>query len=144
MSLMDNYEDLVSASHKIKHWFLVQDLMYLKRGGRIGAATAVLGTALNIIPILKVDEEGKLQNFTKKRGIKLAVKALAENFQASYDPASGDVVYIIDADAPEIGELLEKEVLKLYPDAIIRHSTLCPIIGAHTGPGMGAIIHMGK
>ena len=144
MSLMDNYEDLVAASHKIKHWFLVQDLMYLKRGGRVSATTAVVGTALNIVPILKIDEIGKLENFAKKRGTKLAANALIEYFKETYDSSTGDAIYIVDADNIETGDYIKDELLKLYPDAKIRRTGLSPIIGAHTGPGMVAVCHIGK
>ena len=144
MSLMDNYEDLVAASHKIKHWFLVQDLMYLKRGGRVSATTAVVGTALNIVPILKIDEIGKLENFAKKRGTKLAANALIEYFKDTYDSSSDDVIYVIDADNPETGDYIKDDILKLYPDAKVRRTGLSPIIGAHTGPGMVAVCHIGK
>lgn len=144
MELEENYEDLCQAAKHMKHWFMVQDLMYLKRGGRISAATAVVGSALNVKPILKIDENGKLETFAKKRGNKAAVKALLENFSSSYDEKSGDVIYIIDADAQDMGDYLEAEVKKLYSEAVVRRSMLSPIIGAHTGPGMAAICHMGK
>lgn len=143
MSIEENYENLVSASKRLKHWFLVQDLMYLKRGGRVGATTAAVGTVLNIKPILKIDEYGKLVTIAKKRGNKAAVLELVENFKKSYDENPEDVIYIIDADTKELGDLLEDEVKKLYPAAVVRRSTLCPIIGAHTGPGMAAICHLG-
>jgi len=144
MTLSENYDDLVAASHKIKHWFLVQDLMYLKRGGRVSATTAVVGTALNIVPILKINEIGKLDTFAKKRGQKLASNALVEYFKETYDETSDDVIYIVDADTLETGDYLKEEVLKLFPNATVRRTGLSPIIGAHTGPGMAAICHMGK
>ena len=144
MSIEDNYRDLVEASHKIKHWFLVQDLMYLKRGGRVSSTTAVVGTALNIVPILKINEIGKLETYAKKRGNKAACGALLESFKETYDENSGDVIVIVDADAIETGDYLAEEVKKLYPGAVVRRSGLSPIIGAHTGPGMAAICHMGK
>ena len=144
MSLEENYQDLVSATKKIRHWFLVQDLMYLKRGGRISAATAVVGTALKIKPILCINPEGKLDTIAKKRGDKLAANHILDLFTESYDPTSGDVIYILDADAPQLGDYLETEVKRRFPDAEVRHTPLCPVIGSHTGPGMAAITHMGK
>ena len=144
LNIHDNYVDVSAAAHRLKHWFLVPDLMYLKRGGRISAATAIVGTALNICPLLNINEEGKLDNFAKKRGMKLAANALVEYFAQSYDPASKDPIYIIDADNPDVADYLEERVLELYPDAVIRHSGLSPIIGAHTGPDLAAIIHMSK
>lgn len=139
-----NYQDIKMATKRIKHWFMVQDLMYLKRGGRVSAATAAVGTVLNVRPILKIDNEGKLINIDKKRGNRSAVKNLIDRFKESYDPAMGDVIYVIDADAKELASYAEDEIRELYPDAVIRRSMLSPIIGAHTGPGMVAICHMGN
>ena len=144
MSAEENYRNLCEASHIIRHWFLVPDLMYLKRGGRVSAATALVGTALNICPILKIDEAGKLDNFAKKRGMKLAANALVECFSESYDPEAVDPIYIIDADNTEIADYLEERVHELYPDAVIRRVGLTPIIGAHTGPDMAAIVHVSR
>ena len=144
MTIAENRADLVNAAKKIKHWFLVQDLNYLKRGGRVSAATAFVGSALNIKPILKIDEEGKLITFAKKRGNSAAAAELMEKFKESYDQSGDDVIYVVDADDRELGDTLKAEVLKLYPNRIVRRCTLSPIIGAHTGPGMATICHMGK
>ena len=144
MSAEENYKDLVQAAGKIKHWFLVQDLMYLKRGGRISAATAVVATTLNIKPILEINKEGKLDTVAKKRGEKGASLYLLEEFSKDYDEQSGDVIYVINADVPELGELLVGKIKERFPEATIRQSSLCPIIGAHTGPGMAAICYMSK
>lgn len=144
MTAVENKADLINAAKKIKHWFLVQDLNYLKRGGRVSAATAFVGSALNIKPILKIDEEGKLITFAKKRGNNAAAAELVEQFKASYDENGDDVIYVIDADDRELGGILKAKVLELYPNRVVRRCTLSPIIGAHTGPGMAAICHMGK
>ena len=144
ISLMDNYTDLQYVTKRIKHWFMVQDLKYLKRGGRISAATAAVGTMLNVRPILKIDEEGKLVTIDKKRGNKSAAKNLIERFCETYDAVMGDVIYVIDADTEELGAYIAEELEKRFPDTVIRRSMLSPIIGAHTGPGMAAICHMGK
>ena len=144
MNLQQNVQDLIRASARIQHIFLVQDLMYLKRGGRISNTTAILGTALNINPILRIDPQGKLEIIDKKRGLKRSAKNLLNHFDDHYDPDSGDVIYIIDADAGELADLLDEKVRKRAPKAVIRHSGLSPIIGAHTGPGLAAICYMGK
>lgn len=145
MSIEDNYEDLVAATHKIKHYFMVQDLMYLKRGGRVSATTAVVGTMLNVKPILEINEEGKLITIAKKRGNKAAISGLLDYFKEYFnDSLKDDVVYVIDADIKELGDSLADTVKQLYPDITVRRSTLSPIIGAHTGPGMVAVCFMGK
>lgn len=144
MTIKDNYEDLLKAVKNIRHWFQVDNLMYLKRGGRISAATAVVGTALNIKPILIVNAEGKLDTVSKKRGEKIANKELITQFTESYNPESGDPVYVCHSDNLPMASFLQEEVKKLYPDAVVRIAGLSPIIGAHTGPGMTAICYTAK
>lgn len=144
MSLEENYDDIVKTTHRLKHWFLVQDLMYLKRGGRVSAATAVVGTALNIKPILEINSEGKLDTIAKIRGNRQAADYIIKQFKNTYDDASMDPIYIIDADDAATADYLEEKIREIYPNIEIRRSGLSPIIGAHTGPGLGAIIHLAK
>lgn len=144
MSIEENYQDILQATKKIRHWFVVEDLMYLKRGGRLSAATAVAGTALGVKPILKIDEEGRLVTVSKKRGEKAALNELVSLFQKTFDEKSGDTVYIAHADAPDKADYLKKHIEELYPQITVRTSYLTPIIGAHTGPGMAAICHIGN
>lgn len=144
MSAEDNYNDLVAATKNIRHWFMVQDLMYLKRGGRISGATAVIGSMLNIRPILKVNESGRLETVEKKRGNNGALNALFEKFRESYDDSSGDSVYVADADAKELGDSLAETIEKAFPGVKVKRSMFSPIIGAHTGPGVVIVCYMGK
>ena len=144
MTIEENVRAIEALVPKIKHWFLVQDLMYLKRGGRVSSTTAIVGSMLNIKPILKIDEVGKLTTIAKKHGNKAAAKALFDYFKNSMDEHATETVYICDADCKELAESLIQEVQKKYPSITIKHTTLCPIIGAHTGPGMLAICHLGK
>ncbi len=144
MSLQENYKVLTSLVPKGRNWFLVQDLNYLKRGGRVSSTTAFVGSMLNIKPILKIDENGKLTTIAKKRGNKMAVQALFELFKEHYDEQITDTIYLCDADCKELSTLLAEELHKAFPNLEIKQTTLCPIIGAHTGPGMLAICHLGK
>jgi len=145
MSIEDNYNDLVECIKKIRHWFMVEDLMYLKRGGRVSAATAVVGSALNIKPILKIDDCGKLITIAKKRGSKAAINELSDLFAKTYDSTcKDDIISIVHADALETAEELKEKILEIAPGATVRIGYLSPIIGAHTGPGMVAVCHMGK
>lgn len=145
MPIEENYNDLLVARKNVNCWFMVQDLMYLKRGGRIGAGTAVIGTMLNIKPILRIDKYGKLITTDKKRGNSAAVSELCNMFGTYYtDLHRDDVVYIVDADTKEVADNLEKFVKIMKPSVTIRRRTLSPIIGAHTGPGMAAVCFMGK
>lgn len=144
MSIEDNYANLVEATKNIRHWFMVEDLMYLKRGGRVSAATAVVGSALNIKPVLKIDENGKLITIAKKRGAKAAMNELLELFKNTYDSSTDDVIYIAHADAPVMAMEFKEKLQEIAPNATIRVGYLSPIIGAHTGPGMMAVCHIGK
>lgn len=148
MSVSENAQWLNENRYRVNHWFLVEDLMYLKRGGRISAATALVGTTLNIKPVLKIDAEGKLINFDKKRGTKGAIKALSDLYAKSRTADSEyeleNNIYIVHADAPQSADLLEKMVKETNPDASVTKMMLSPIIGAHTGPGMAAVIHWGQ
>lgn len=144
MGLRENFDAVSALVPKLRHFFMVQDLMYLKRGGRVGAATAIVGSALNIKPILKIDENGKLVTIDKKRGNKAAMMSLFAYFKDNYNPELGDTVYICDADTPELADALVEKVKAQEPGAAIRRTMLSPIIGAHTGPGMLSMILLGR
>ena len=144
MSLSDNAKWLREHANNINFWFKVEDLMYLCRGGRVSATTAVVGTALKIKPILTIDSTGKLQTIDKKRGDKQAMLSLIERFDASYDPDMGNTVYISCADCKDVAESLKSKLLEKYPDLDIKITMLSPIIGAHTGPDMLSLIYYGS
>ena len=143
MSLKENADWLREHAKMVNLWFKVEDLMYLKRGGRVSAATAVIGTALNIKPILRINDEGKLETIDKKRGSKLAIKSLVERFENTFDPTVSDVVYVCCADCMDDANILKDMILENHPELKVRVTMLSPIIGAHTGPDMLALIHYG-
>ena len=142
-SIEENCALLNNAKLKLHHFFMVQDLMYLRRGGRVSGATAVVGTVLGIKPILKIDENGKLVNFAKRRGNKLALEELAKLFNENYE-LNDSPIYIVDGDAKELGDFLASEIKKIAPNAVVKRNMLSPIIGAHTGPGLVAVCFIGK
>jgi DegV family protein with EDD domain len=144
MTIKENAAWLREHSGNVNYWFKVEDLMYLKRGGRVSATTADVGTAFNIKPILTINAEGKLDTIDKKRGTKMAMKALIEKFENNYDASISNLVYISCADCKDEAEKLKEELLKKHPDINIKMTMLSPIIGAHTGPDMLALIYMGK
>ncbi len=144
MSLQENAAWLRENANRVNYWFKVEDLMYLKRGGRISAATAVIGTALNIKPILTIKGDGRLDTIAKKRGDSLALKHMLELFAGSFDKSYGDTVYICCADCKENAEKLKRMVLEQQPGLTVKITMLSPIIGAHTGPDMLSLIHFGK
>ncbi|MCM1063143.1 MAG: DegV family protein [Eubacterium sp.] len=144
MSLEENAAWLRENAGRVNYWFKVEDLMYLKRGGRISAATAVIGTALNIKPILTIKGDGKLDTIAKKRGDSFASKYMIEQFSANFDGSFGDTVYICCADCKDNAEKLKQMVLEVHPELTVKITMLSPIIGAHTGPDMLSLIHFGK
>ncbi|MGN0374225.1 MAG: DegV family protein [Butyrivibrio sp.] len=144
MSLEDNAEKLRNLTKHINAWFKVNDLMYLMRGGRVSATSAIVGTALNIKPILTINSEGKLVTMDKKRGNKQAVHALLDKFDSYFVPEYGNTVYICGADCAEDAEDMKKQLLERHPELTVRMTMLSPIIGAHTGPDMLALIYYGE
>ena len=128
---------------KICHWFTVDSFDHLKHGGRISAAAAAVGTMLQIKPLLHVDDEGKLRVAEKPRGRKQAIRTQIAHMKEGWTPEMGRLVVIGHGDCPEDAEQLRQAVLKEFPDADIRTAYIGPIIGAHTGPGMLALIYWG-
>lgn len=143
MGLQENAAWLREKARKINYWFKVEDLMYLSRGGRISTATAVLGTALSLKPILTIRPDGKLDTVAKKRGDKQAMRYILDQFERNFDASAGDSVYIVSADAGKDAQKLKDMVLASHPGLDIHTTMLSPIIGAHTGPDMFALIYYG-
>ena len=126
------------------HWFTVNDLFFLKKGGRVSAATAVVGTMLQIKPVLHVDDEGHLINVAKARGRKASLKALVDKVgELAEDPAS-QTMFISHSDCVEDAQYVADEVRKQYGTKEIIINSIGPVIGAHTGPGCVALFFMGK
>lgn len=126
----------------IMHWFTVDDLMFLKRGGRVSAVSAVFGTALNIKPVMHVDVDGKLRVVSKVRGRRKAITALADHFDEAMAtcPASEQTVYISHGDCLEDAQALAGILKGRHPDLPDPLITYVdPVIGAHSGPGTLAL-----
>jgi DegV family protein with EDD domain len=129
---------------KVNHWFTVDDLNHLKRGGRVSSAAAVIGTLLDIKPILNVNDEGKLIPVTKVKGRKKSIKALAEELDKRIVNEEEQVVFISHADCLEDAKLLEKLILEKRKVKEIIINTIGPVIGAHTGPGAVTVFFLGE
>ena len=110
----------------------------------LAAASAVAGTVLNIKPILKIADDGTLISIAKKRGLAKAASFLTELYEASADSTISNDVIIAHADCLPEAEAARDRVLAVNPDARIYICGLGPVIGAHTGPGMMALIHWGN
>ena len=127
----------------ICHQFTVDDLHFLKRGGRISGATALMGTMLNIKPVLHVDETGRLVNIGKARGRQAALKALMDKMeQTAIDPHS-QTVFISHGDCPEDAQTLAQMVRERFGVREIVINYIGPVIGAHSGPGTLALFYIG-
>lgn len=126
--------------HKVSHWFMVEDLFHLKRGGRVTAVEAMVGSALKIKPILSVDSEGKLIVRSKARGTGKAIEYLVSKVIEEGGDLSELVAVIGHADSPEKAEKLKELVMVAGMRAEnIMTAPIGPIIGTHVGAGMAAI-----
>ena len=129
---------------RLCHWFTVDDLFFLKRGGRVSAATAVVGSLLSIKPVLHVDDAGKLINVTKVRGRRAAIDMLFEKTRASILPNVNDVIYICHGDCIEDAEYLADRVRNELGIKDVMIGYTGPVIGSHSGPGTLAIFYLGN
>lgn len=126
------------------HWFTVDDLFFLKRGGRVSAATALVGSALGIKPVLHVDNEGHLINVSKARGRKNSILALVDRMEKSaIDPAK-QTIFISHGDCLADAEFLADELRKRFGISDITINFVGPVIGAHSGPGTLALFFLGE
>ena len=126
----------------ICHWVTVDDLSHLKRGGRISATTAIVGTMLNIKPIIYVDNEGHLINTAKVRGRKTAIEFLAKKFGET--GTDKETVFIGHGDCAEDAAALEAILKEKYGVKNVITGFVGPVIGAHTGPGVLVVFYMGS
>lgn len=142
----NSYEDCIRIARKavenIDVYLVVDTLEYLHKGGRIGGASAVLGSALDLKPILYFNKEGKLDSFEKVRTKKKAIKRLLEIAQEKVGERKPIHFSIMQVEAMEDAEFLRAELEKMFkPDEIAEMMivTLSPVIGSHTGPGLVSI-----
>ena len=126
------------------HWFTVDDLVYLKRGGRVSATAALAGAILGIKPVLHVDDEGHLINMLKVRGRKASIKALADKYGELHKDGMDGTIFISHGDCEDDAKLLAdmlKERFKAKTELI---TDIGPVIGAHSGPGTLALFFIGE
>ena len=125
-------------------WFTVNDLMHLKRGGRVSAATAVVGTMLQIKPVLHVDEEGKLENVDKARGRKASLDALVKRVGDTADRPEEQTMFISHSDCGDDAHYVGGRLKELFHVKDVIYTDIGPVIGSHTGPGCVALFFMGQ
>ena len=127
----------------LAHWFTVDDLMFLFRGGRVSKTSAWAGTMLNIKPVLHVDDEGHLIPMEKVRGRKKSLNALVDHMKKSaLVPVSEQVVFITHGDCIEDAEYIAGKVREEFGVSEIHINYVDPVIGAHSGPGTLALFFL--
>ena len=142
-SLEDNAAYIESIKLNLCHWFTVDDLNHLKRGGRISAATALFGTMLSIKPVMHVDDGGHLTPVSKARGRKASLLALVEQMEKNaVDPAHGPV-FISHGDCLADAEKVAADVKKRFGAKEVVINYVGPVIGNHSGPGTVALFFVG-
>ena len=126
----------------LAHWFTVDDLMFLKRGGRISGTVAIVGSALKIKPVLHVDDEGHLINMSKAHGRKASINALFDKMVETFDENYDLPIIITHGDCEEDALYLKNKINDRYPQKEVLISYIGPVIGAHSGPGTLALFFM--
>ena len=142
MDVNENADAMENDKLHICHWFTVEDLKYLKRGGRVSAATALLGTALNVKPVLHVDNEGHLIKMTQVHGRKKSIRRMAEMLGETI--LEDTPVFISHGDCLEDAELLAKILKEEYGRETNLITGIGSVIGAHSGPGTLALFFRGR
>ena len=143
-SLTDTAQFVRDTVPRLCHWFTVDDLVYLKRGGRINAASAFAATVLHIKPVLHVDDEGHLINMAKVRGRKASLRAMADKYDETCIDPKNAVYFISHGDCREDAEALEAMIAEKHGRKATLICDIGPVIGAHSGPGTLALFFVGQ
>lgn len=129
--------------HHQCHWFTVGDLSYLYRGGRVSRTTAILGTALQVKPLMHCDDEGRLTKLGTVRGRKQSLLALKDKLKETILEPQGQTIFISHGDCLEEAQFLAERIRAEVPVGEVIINPVGPVIGAHTGPGVMALFHVG-
>jgi len=143
-SIEEVYQWLMENRLRLCHWFTVEDLFFLHRGGRVSSTSAVLGTMLGIKPVMHVDDEGRLILVSKARGRKRALDALVERMKETVQNPGEQTVFISHGDCIGDAEYVAEQVKAdlLVKDVVINY--VDPVIGSHSGPGTVALFFLGS
>ena len=143
-SLNEVFDKIMAVKDYIHHIVTVDDLFFLKRGGRLSAVSAIAGSMLKVKPIIVVDEGGHLVNVATVRGRRNALKDLYERMRGSQNFEKLGYAFISHADCIEDAEYLQTMINEEYPEVQVIIGDIGPVIGAHTGPGGLAMCFLGK
>lgn len=143
-TIEENAKYIESIKLNLCHWFTVDDLVYLKRGGRVSPAAAFFGNMIGIKPVLHVDNEGHLVPVSKVRGRKTSITAMADQYgELALDKENG-VVYISHGDCEDDAKFLADLLATRYGAKVSIITDVGPVIGAHSGPGTLALFFLGS
>ncbi|MGN1021722.1 MAG: DegV family protein [Aristaeellaceae bacterium] len=144
MSMDDMLAWLDENRLRVCHWFTVDTFDHLRHGGRVSSVAAAAGNLLNIKPMLHVDQEGRLEVVKKLRGRRKAMHELLAVMEEGWQPERGRQVVVAHGDVPEAAETLRQMIADRFPEAELHTAQIGPVIGAHTGPGMMAVLYWGS
>lgn len=144
MPIEENAAWVENNVQNVVHWFTVNDLMHLYRGGRVSAASAYIGTLARIKPIMRVDELGKLAVKEKAAGRKRSIHVLADKIRQDIVKPEEQIILISHGDCADEAQTLADMLKASLPVADVRLSYVGSVIGAHTGPGVIAVFCMGQ
>ena len=143
MTIQENAKWLEDNKLHLCHWFTVDDLMHLHRGGRVSKASAIFGSLLGIKPVLHVDDEGHLIPLEKVRGRKKSLNALVDHMEKSaVQPIDQQMVFITHGDCLEEAEYVAEQVKERFGVKEVVINYVDPVIGAHSGPGTMALFFL--
>ena len=144
VELEENARFIRGLAPSICHWFTVDDLTYLRRGGWVGATAAFVGGMLDLRPVLHMDDAGRLVCMSRARGRSQSIRALAQKYtELATDPAHG-VYFISHGGCPEDAKELETAIRKAHGASAALITDIGPVIGSHAGPGTLALFFPGK
>lgn len=143
-SLVEVAEWVENNKQNICQWFTVDDLMFLKRGGRVSNTQAIVGTMLGIKPVLHVSAEGKLIPQQKVRGRKASLDALVQRFEDTALDTKNSTVFISHGDCQQDAEYVSQQLQEKFGIQTPVIHFIGPVIGSHSGPGTVAIFFLGK
>lgn len=144
-SMEELVEWITARRNQVCQWFTVDTFSHLRHGGRVSSAGAVIGTTLQIKPLLHVSENGELEVVDRTiRGTKRAMAALLQRMKNGWQPELGTKVIVGHGDCLDAGEKIAEMIRTEFPTAEITVAPIGPVIGSHTGPGLLAVVFWGS
>ena len=135
---------VIENRYRAHAWFSVDDLNYLRKGGRLSGAAAAIGTILDVKPILRLNQEGKIIAADKVKGSKKILKFFLNVIQENVEEPEAQTAYVLHANNMEAAQKLQSLVKENVPFKEVVIQDVGPVIGCHTGPGVLAVIFMGR